>query len=618
MSPKKSVESTITSASVNEDDDQVPLKKKRKNNFPSKKRRNNDKARNAEDSELAKITERYKSFNYKDVPEIDSFDAFPLSSRTIKGLREANFTKPTDIQRLTLGYSIVGKDVVGAAKTGSGKTLALLIPLLECLWRNRWTKFDGLGALIITPTRELAFQIFQVLNEIGIHHEFSVAFLIGGTDVEFEKPRLANMNIVICTPGRLLQHMDENEHFSCENLQILIIDEADRILDMGFRQQMDAIIENLPKDRQTLLFSATQTRKLEDLIRVSIPDPIFVSAHESSTVATPDQLMQSYFVCKEEEKINMLWSFLKNHTRKKTLIFVTCCKQARFLTEALAHLRPGLYFTGLWGDLKQNKRMEHFQTFDANTKGAAMICTDVASRGLDFNGLDWVLQFDCPASVDDYIHRVGRTARMNNKGEAMLMLTPNQEEPFIEMLRSRNVPITKVEIETNKVLDIRLKLANLMIPFPQLKQFAQKSFVAYARAIYFMKQKNVFDVNSIDFEELARSYGLPFMPRIRFLRKLGIDIAPTGPKMTQTVTEEVILGTECDKADGLNANEEDGEDFLKLARKDVFREIKETDAKEEILARISAKKPVSKTEVAKKMIRRLGVVSKRKHFDEDD
>ena len=277
-----------------------------------KRKRKREKVDLKKENEVDKVKALYASYDSANTSAINSFDVLPLSKATLNGLKEADFTEPTDIQRLSLWHSIVGKDVVGAAKTGSGKTLALIIPLLESLWRNRWTKFDGLGALIITPTRELAFQIFQVLNKVGAHHEFSAALLIGGTDVEFEKSRLAAINIIICTPGRLLQHMDENEHFSCDNLQMLVIDEADRILDMGFRKQMDAIIENLPAHRQTLLFSATQTRKVEDLVRVSLHDPVFISAHENSLTATPDNLTQSYFVCEEEDKINMLWSFLRN------------------------------------------------------------------------------------------------------------------------------------------------------------------------------------------------------------------------------------------------------------------------------------------------------------------
>uniref|UniRef100_A0A1I8ANB1 ATP-dependent RNA helicase n=1 Tax=Steinernema glaseri TaxID=37863 RepID=A0A1I8ANB1_9BILA len=236
-----------------------------------------------------------------------------------------------------------------------------------------WSRQDGLAALVITPTRELAFQIFQVLNKIGAEHELSACLLIGGTDVEYEKDRIGRMNIIICTPGRLLQHMDENPAFNCDHLQMLVIDEADRILDLGFKRQMNAILDNLPKERQTLLFSATQTKNVDDLARLALRDPANVSVHENASNSVPDQLTQSYFVVPDEDKINALWTFLANNKRKKTLVFVACCKQARFLTETLRHLRPGLSLMGLWGTMAQNKRLEVFAKFDQNTRGAACI-----------------------------------------------------------------------------------------------------------------------------------------------------------------------------------------------------------------------------------------------------
>merc|ERR1712226_779660 len=168
-----------------------------------------------------------------------------------------------------------GMDVLGAAKTGSGKTLAFLIPLIEKLYTLKWNPMDGLGALVITPTRELAYQIFEVLKKVGKYHDFSAGLVIGGKHIKDESERIGQTNIVICTPGRLLQHMDETAVFHADNLQMLVLDEADRILDLGFQQSMNAIIENLPSQRQTLLFSATQTKSVKDLARLSLKDPMY-------------------------------------------------------------------------------------------------------------------------------------------------------------------------------------------------------------------------------------------------------------------------------------------------------------------------------------------------------
>ena len=247
--------------------------------------------------ETAEEVDQSEALTSYDWSTFEQFDDIPISAKTKDGLRKAGYEKPTDIQRQSLPYSLNGSDVLGAAKTGSGKTVAFLIPMLECLFKHQWTPMDGLGALIITPTRELSYQIFEVLNKVGSQHDFSGGLIIGGKDLKFESKRLDRCNIIVCTPGRLLQHMDENPLFNCDQLKMLILDEADRILDLGFAKTMNAIIENLPTERQTLLFSATQTKSVKDLARLSLKDPVYVSSHEHEKHSTPANLTQSYIVC---------------------------------------------------------------------------------------------------------------------------------------------------------------------------------------------------------------------------------------------------------------------------------------------------------------------------------
>ncbi|CEF65962.1 Probable ATP-dependent RNA helicase DDX10 [Strongyloides ratti] len=477
------------------------------------------KEKGAEKKEIAEVLAKYEDFDQKASLEYSTFSQFPMSKKTLEGLEEGGFINPTDIQRQSLGYSLTGKDIVGAAKTGSGKTLAFIIPILECLWKNRWSKTDGLGALILTPTRELGMQIFKVLNAAGKKHDFSVALLIGGTDVNYEKKRLGSMNILIATPGRLLQHMDENIYFQTDQLQVLVIDEADRMMDLGFKNQMTAIIENIPKDRQTMLFSATQTTDTQQLIQFSLKDPVYVRVHDNAKFVTPDNLIQKYCMYEEEEKYNFLWSFIHSHREKKILVFVTCCKQARFYVESLKILRIGLPILGLYGTMNQNKRTHVFQNFDRINKGAVLICTDIASRGLDFANIDWVLQLDCPSEISDYIHRVGRTARNGKKGEALLVLTKSQVKSTLVQLKARNIPISKMIFDPEKIIDMRRKLQVAIVQEKELKDFAQKSFVSYLKAIYSMKDKTIFDVTSINFKALSESYGLVTQPRVRFLDK---------------------------------------------------------------------------------------------------
>jgi ATP-dependent RNA helicase DDX10/DBP4 len=222
----------------------------------------------------------------------DTFSDLPLSGPTQAGLQAAHFSTLTDIQSKAIPLALQGRDILGAAKTGSGKTLAFLVPVLENLYRAQCVGGDaGLGALIITPTRELAIQIFEVLRKVGGKgHLFSAGLVIGGKSVKDEADALQRMNILVCTPGRIKQHLEQTAGFNADNLTMLVMDEADRIMDMGFQHAVDAILEYLPKDRQTLLFSATQTKRVSDLARLSLKEPEYISVHEAAASATPKSL----------------------------------------------------------------------------------------------------------------------------------------------------------------------------------------------------------------------------------------------------------------------------------------------------------------------------------------
>uniref|UniRef100_G1KDU7 ATP-dependent RNA helicase n=1 Tax=Anolis carolinensis TaxID=28377 RepID=G1KDU7_ANOCA len=475
---------------------------------------------------IAGLQRRYSEINAN---EIVRFSDFPLSKKTLKGLQEAQYRMVTEIQRQTIGLALLGKDVLGAAKTGSGKTLAFIVPALEILYRQQWTSTDGLGVLIISPTRELAYQTFEVLRKVGKNHDFSAGLVIGGKDLKQEADRIHNINILICTPGRLLQHMDETSYFYASDLQMLILDEADRILDMGFADTMNAIIENLPKKRQTLLFSATQTKSVKDLARLSLKDPEYVWVHEKAKFSTPATLEQNYIVCELHQKISMLYSFLRSHLNKKSIVFFASCKEVQYLFRVFCRLRPGLPILALHGKQQQMKRMEVYTDF-VRKKSAVLFATDLAARGLDFPAVNWVIQFDCPEDANTYIHRVGRTARYKEGGEALLVLIKSEENGMIQQLSQKKVPINKIKINPEKLVDIQKKLQSFLAQDQELKERAQRCFVSYLRSVYLMKNKEVFDVFKLPIAEYALSLGLAVAPRVRFLQKVQNKMLENEPK----------------------------------------------------------------------------------------
>ncbi|KAL1527129.1 hypothetical protein AB1Y20_015811 [Prymnesium parvum] len=448
------------------------------------------------------------------------FAELPLSRATLGGLARGKWARMTEIQRAAIPHALAGRDVLGAAKTGSGKTLAFLVPVVEKLFREKWSRLDGVGALVVSPTRELALQIFEVLRVLGAQHDLAAGLVIGGKDKGEEGQRIARMNILVCTPGRLLQHLDETAGFECNGLQVLVLDEADRILDLGFKATLLAILDALPRTRQTLLFSATQTRDVRALASLSLKQPQYIGVHEHSSNATPAKLMHHYMLVGAAQKLDVVWSFVKSHLLAKTLIFLSSCKQVQFVHAAFSALRPGVPLLCLHGRQKQMKRLAVYTDFSAK-KHAVLLATDVAARGLDFPGVGWVVQADCPEDVPCYIHRVGRTARHSAGGRALLLLT-EREKGMVASLEAARVRLHRLAPNSSRVYPLRAKLQALLAQRPELKHTAQRAFVSYVRSVHLQGNKEVFDARSLPLDELAASMGLLAPPRVRFLSR-GAD-----------------------------------------------------------------------------------------------
>ncbi|OGM49177.1 ATP-dependent RNA helicase dbp4 [Aspergillus bombycis] len=465
--------------------------------------------------DMSTLTQRVEELDIKETYK--SFSDLPLSEPTASGLASSHFKTLTDIQSRAIGHALKGRDILGAAKTGSGKTLAFLIPVLENLYRKQWSEHDGLGALILSPTRELAIQIFEVLRKIGRYHTFSAGLIIGGKSLKEEQERLGRMNILVCTPGRMLQHLDQTAQFDVFNLQMLVLDEADRILDMGFQKTVDAIVGHLPKERQTLLFSATQTKKVSDLARLSLQDPEYVAVHEAASSATPSTLQQHYVVTPLSQKLDVLWSFIRSNLKAKTIVFLSSGKQVRFVYESFRHLQPGIPLMHLHGRQKQGGRLDITAKF-SQAKHAVLFSTDITARGLDFPAVDWVIQMDCPEDADTYIHRVGRTARYERDGRAVLFLDPSEESGMLKRLEQKKVPVERINIKANKQQSVKDQLQNMCFKDPELKYLGQKAFISYVKSVYVQKDKEVFKLKELKLDDFASSLGLPGAPRIKFIK----------------------------------------------------------------------------------------------------
>ena len=492
--------------------------------------------RKREEKDIDSLNQRVQDVNPIE-NEYKTFADLPLSQTTRSGLEASHFKTLTDIQQKAVPFALKGSDILGAAKTGSGKTLAFLIPVLENLYRKKWTELDGLGALILSPTRELAIQIFEVLRKIGRYHTFSAGLVIGGKSLQEERERLGRMNILVCTPGRMLQHMDQTAAFEIHNLQMLVLDEADRIMDMGFQSTVDAIVEHLPKERQTLLFSATQTKKVSDLARLSLRDPEYVSVHEAASSATPSTLQQNYITTPLPDKLDTLWSFLRANLKSKILVFLSSGKQVRFVYESFRHLQPGIPLLHLHGRQKQIARLDITTRFSA-TKNACLFATDVVARGLDFPAVDWVIQLDCPEDADTYIHRVGRTARYERNGRAVLFVEPSEEEGMLKRLEQRKVPIERINVRQKKQQSIKNQLQNMCFKDPELKYLGQKAFVSYVRSVHLKKDKDIFKLKELPLEEYASSIGLPGAPKIKFLKGDNAKALKNAPRHALSSSED--------------------------------------------------------------------------------
>lgn len=369
---------------------------------------------------------------------MEKFRQLGLSEDLLKALKDEKIEEPTEIQLKSIPVAVAGKDVIGASATGSGKTLAFASTILRSCQSGH-----GIQALILTPTRELAVQVTQALKTFSKYKKLNITDIYGGVSIEPQMQRLRTADVVVATPGRLIDHM-ERRTVDMRRIKILVIDEADRMFDMGFIKDVKIIIRACPEKRQTLLFSATITKDVWHLANKFMKDPKKVSAEE---YVDPTKLKQAYYDVDENLKISLLAYLLKQPHPGLAMIFCNTKSTVNLVTTNLRN--QGILAHSIHGGHAQGKRsstMEKFHTEEIKI----LVCTDVAARGLDIKGVSHVYNYDVPIESKQYVHRIGRTARAGKNGKAIILLSRKQHFDFKRLLSAyRGVEIRKEETPKN-------------------------------------------------------------------------------------------------------------------------------------------------------------------------
>ncbi|KAH7915009.1 DEAD-domain-containing protein [Hygrophoropsis aurantiaca] len=344
-----------------------------------------------------------------------SFKSLGLIDPLLEALEQIKFKTPTEIQSQVLPHALDGRDIIGVAETGSGKTAAFALPILQKLWEEP----KGLFACVLAPTRELAYQISQQFESLGSAMGVRCLVLVGGVDKMPQAVALAKRpHVIVATPGRLNDHLQNTKGFSLRGLKFLVLDEADRLLDMDFGPDIDQILKVIPTERTTYLFSATMTTKVAKLQRASLSNPVRVEV--SSKYQTVSTLLQYYlFIPLVEKDVHLI--YLANALASNSIIiFTRTVHDAQRLSIILRTL--GFPAVPLHGKLSQSQRLGALNKFKTGGR-KILVATDVASRGLDLPSVDVVINFDIPTHSKDYIHRVGRTARAGRSGKSITIVT---------------------------------------------------------------------------------------------------------------------------------------------------------------------------------------------------
>jgi ATP-dependent RNA helicase RhlE len=366
------------------------------------------------------------------------FSSFGLHPDLLRGVKELGFQRPTPIQTDAIPPAMAGKDVLAAAATGSGKSAAFLLPILNRLiGKKRGTT----RALILTPTRELAAQIDEHLRDLAVHTPLSGAAIYGGVGMGPQEHAFrSGVDVLVATPGRLLDHFQYG-YAKLESLEILVLDEADRMLDMGFLPDIRRVLKHLPTKRQTLFFSATLPQPIVELSRDMLKNPAMISIERKAAPAIG--ITQSVFPVSQELKMPLLETLLERGEIRSAIVFTRTKHRANRVFEQLE--RKKVSVARIHGNRSQLQRTEALNGFKAG-KYRILVATDIAARGIDVEALSHVVNFDVPNMPEDYIHRVGRTARAEMTGDAITFVAPDEESDLRDIERAINKRLPRVTV----------------------------------------------------------------------------------------------------------------------------------------------------------------------------
>lgn len=374
-----------------------------------------------------------------------TFKELNLVPDLLESIESMKFTKPTPIQSEAIPHALEGKDIIGLAQTGSGKTAAFAIPILQSLWHAQQPYF----ALVLAPTRELAFQIKDTFDALGSSMGLRSSCIVGGMDMmDQARDLMRKPHVIVATPGRIMDHLEHTKGFSLKNLKYLVMDEADRLLDMDFGPALDKILKVIPIKRTTYLFSATMTNKIEKLQRASLHNPVRVAV--SSKYQTADNLVQSMMLVNDGYKNTILIHLLNEFMGKSIIVFTRTVAHAQ-RTALLARIL-GFNAIPLHGQLSQSQRLGSLNKFKSN-QANILVATDVAARGLDIPSVDVVINYDIPTDSKAYIHRVGRTARAGRSGKSISLITQYDLEMYLRIESVLGKKLPKEDKPPKEVLD---------------------------------------------------------------------------------------------------------------------------------------------------------------------